>query len=143
MFHSAKRFGIWVISAESLAELRRRGYAKVEPSDQHILLNADGTCRFKSYWEYSAPPDGVNSLEHYVTEADACSWQPVSADVQRWSRRNVIGAIDIDVTRSNKGHRTFTAITLELERRDGQHVLSAVIDDADRGHTVDYVRAPR
>ena len=113
------------MSAESVAELRRRGYAKVEPSDHRILLNADGTCSFRSYWEYSTPSDGVNSVEYYVSEADACSWQPVSADVQRSSRRNVVGAIDIDVTRSNKGHRTFTAITLELERRDGQHVLGA------------------
>lgn len=40
-----------VMSAQSLAELRRRGYARVEPSDHRILLNADGRCRFKSYWE--------------------------------------------------------------------------------------------
>ena len=134
---------MWIISAESLAELRRRGYAKVEPSDHRILLNADGTCRFKSYWEYSAPPDGVKSLAHYVAAADACSWQPVGADVQRWSRRHVVGAIDIEITRSNKGHPTFTAITLQLEFRDGQNVLSAIIDDPDRGHTVDYVRLSR
>jgi hypothetical protein len=128
-----------VLSAEATEQLKRSGFAKTDVNDHRIQLNAEGTCRFRSYWIFIS--GGQSSEENYIDRPETCAWEPGSTVVRVWPDRGVIGEVTIALGIRGTGTMTgATDVTLLVKRQNGKIVLGAPIGDPDQGRTIDFVR---
>lgn len=110
--------GTWVLSSESLALARRLGFERSNPGDHRIVLSADRTCQFRSYWYFAGAPTAPRESD-YIPGSTRCSWSVRDALVAS-RRATVEGALEIVVLEPSGAF-----IDLEVERVEGRLYLLA------------------
>lgn len=127
--------GEWVLSDVSLGLARTMGFERSSAGDHRIVLAADHSCQFRSYWYFAGTPRDVREAD-YIAGSSRCSWS-VRDTVVAARRSTIEGAMEIVVSEPRVSY-----IDLEVERVEGELFLVASTGHPDEnGAKFRYERA--
>ncbi len=127
--------GEWVLSGVSLAMARTMGFERSGASDHRVVLAADGSCQFRSYWYFAGTPKELREAD-YIAGSSRCSWS-VRDTVVAARRSTIEGALEIVVSEPLVAY-----VDLEVERVEGELFLVASTGHPDEnGAKFRYERA--